>query len=125
MDALCRLIEINIVAPTYFPATPVSHLHNHTYIGALADDELKGQVNSLVKSLRSKYDGLPQSGKFATGAAVGFGTSRVAVKGAVSFVKIAGAAFVTTEVMNAVGKTRFESAIGIMCSDFFLFVHDH
>ena len=105
MDALCRLIEITVVSHTYFPATPVSHLHNHTYTGALADDELKGQVNSLVKSLRSKYDGLPQSGKFATGAAVGFGTSRVAVKGAVSFVKIAGAAFVTTEVMNAVGKT--------------------
>lgn len=69
----------------------------------MADDDLKAQANKLLKKLRAKYKEFPPTGQFATGAAVGFGTSRVAVKGAVSFVKIAGVAFVTTEVLNAAG----------------------
>mmetsp|Transcript_22798 Transcript_22798/g.63603 ORF Transcript_22798/g.63603 Transcript_22798/m.63603 type:complete len:160 (-) Transcript_22798:1476-1955(-) len=52
---------------------------------------------------KEKYDGLPESGKFATGAAIGFGGSRVAVNSAVGVVKFAGAAFVASEVLNAAG----------------------
>ena len=48
----------------------------------------------MFSYLRAKYDDLPEKGKFATGAAVGFGGSRVAIKSAVSVVKVAGAAFI-------------------------------
>jgi hypothetical protein len=60
-----------------------------------ADDDFNAQAAGFLKSLREKYDALPESGKFATGACIGFGGSRLAVKSAVSVVKIAGAAFVT------------------------------
>lgn len=46
---------------------------------------------------------MPDKGKFATGAVVGFGASRIAIKSAVGVVKVAGAAFIATEVLNAVG----------------------
>jgi hypothetical protein len=49
---------------------------------------------SLMGYLRSKYDDLPEKGKFATGGLLGFGVSRMAIKSAVSVVKIAGAAFI-------------------------------
>eukprot|EP00980_Cylindrotheca_fusiformis_P030800 scaffold25436_cov127-Cylindrotheca_fusiformis.AAC.8 len=53
--------------------------------------------------LKQKYEELPESGKFATGAVAGFGVSRVALNSAVTVVKCAGAAFVATEAMNAAG----------------------
>ena len=56
---------------------------------AHADD-----ASNVFSYLREKYDELPENGKFATGALVGFGGSRVAIKSAVSVVKVAGAAFI-------------------------------
>jgi hypothetical protein len=53
--------------------------------------------------LKQKYDDLPDNGKLATGAIAGFAVSRVAIKSAVTVVKVAGAAFVATEAMNAAG----------------------
>lgn len=64
-----------------------------------ADDD----ESNLLKYLRTKYDTLPTKGKFAAGAAVGFGTSRIVIKSAVGVVKVAGAAFIATEVLNAAG----------------------
>jgi hypothetical protein len=58
-----------------------------------ADDE-GITAAGLTSYLRSKYDDLPEQGKFATGAALGFGGSRIVVKSAASVVKVAGAAFV-------------------------------
>ena len=51
-------------------------------------------AESLVSQLKEKYDELPDKGKFATGAFAGFVGSRMAVKSAVSIVKVAGAAFI-------------------------------
>jgi hypothetical protein len=50
--------------------------------------------NDVLSYLREKYDEMPEKGKFATGAAVGFGSSRIAIKSAVGVVKVAGAAFI-------------------------------
>jgi hypothetical protein len=52
------------------------------------------RAQSLVAQLKEKYDELPDNGKFATGAFAGFVGSRIAVKSAVSIVKVAGAAFI-------------------------------
>ena len=57
----------------------------------------------LYDYLKQKYDDLPDNGKLATGAVAGFGVSRVAIKSAVTVVKVAGAAFVATEALNAAG----------------------
>lgn len=56
---------------------------------AAADDG-----KNVFSYLREKYDELPEKGKFATGAVLGFGGSRVAIKSAVTVVKVAGAAFI-------------------------------
>mmetsp|Transcript_22767 Transcript_22767/g.49534 ORF Transcript_22767/g.49534 Transcript_22767/m.49534 type:complete len:171 (+) Transcript_22767:155-667(+) len=60
-------------------------------------------LEKWVSSAREQYENLPDQGKFATAAVVGFTTSKVAVNSAVKFVKIAGAAFVATEVLEAAG----------------------
>ena len=60
-------------------------------------------LQKWAKNARNQYDKLPDQGKFATGAVVGYTTSKVVVKSAVKFVKIAGAAFVATEVLEATG----------------------
>lgn len=57
----------------------------------MADDD---GSNSILSHLRQKYDELPEKGKFAAGALVGFSGSRIAIKSAVTVVKVAGAAFV-------------------------------
>jgi hypothetical protein len=62
---------------------------------SLAAGAKAGDSPNLAQYLREKYDDLPEKGKFAAGAAAGFGVSRVAVKSAVGIVKIAGAAYVT------------------------------
>eukprot|EP00562_Extubocellulus_spinifer_P007479 CAMPEP_0178505422 /NCGR_PEP_ID=MMETSP0696-20121128/19121_1 /TAXON_ID=265572 /ORGANISM="Extubocellulus spinifer, Strain CCMP396" /LENGTH=142 /DNA_ID=CAMNT_0020134729 /DNA_START=81 /DNA_END=509 /DNA_ORIENTATION=- len=55
------------------------------------------------QSLRDQYDSLPPKGKFATGAVVGFVGAKIAVGSAVKAAKVAGAAFIASEVMNAAG----------------------
>jgi hypothetical protein len=60
-------------------------------------------LQNWLSTARKHYDKLPEQGKFATGAVVGFTTSKVAVRSAVKFVKIAGAAFVATEMLEAAG----------------------
>ena len=60
---------------------------------------LQGWLNTA----RDQYDNLPDQGKFATGAVVGFTSSKIAVKSAVRLVKLAGATFVATEMLEAAG----------------------
>ncbi|VEU33554.1 unnamed protein product [Pseudo-nitzschia multistriata] len=67
------------------------------------DVDPKKILEKWVSTAREQYNGLPDQGKFATGAVVGFTTSKVVVNSAVKFVKVAGAAFVATEVLEAVG----------------------
>lgn len=62
-----------------------------------------GPFQSTYDYLKQKYDDLPENGKLATGAVAGYGVSRVAIKSAVTVVKVAGAAFVATEALNAAG----------------------
>ncbi len=57
-------------------------------------EEIEEAVEEVYVAGKNLYDKLPPSGKFAAGAGVGFVGSRVAVKSAVSGVKVAGAAFI-------------------------------
>ena len=54
-----------------------------------ADDnaDLKRQADGLVSSLKEKYESLPPTGKFATGAVFGFTGSRVVTRSAMTVVK--------------------------------------
>jgi hypothetical protein len=63
-----------------------------TSVKAVTDDDLT--VKKFWGYLRGKYDALPEKGKFATGAALGFGGSRLAVNSAVGVVKLGGAVFI-------------------------------
>ena len=65
-------------------------------------------LQQWVSQARTQYDNLPDQGKFATGAVVGYTTSKLAVRSAVKFVKIAGATFVATEVLDAAGIFEIE-----------------
>lgn len=67
------------------------------------DVDAKEILEKWISVARNQYDNLPDQGKFATGAVVGFTSSKVAVNSAVRFVKIAGATFVATEVLEAAG----------------------
>jgi hypothetical protein len=58
-----------------------------------ADDD-RNKVEEFIVRLRAKYDNLPETGRFATGAFIGFGGSRIIVNSAVGVVKMAGAAFI-------------------------------
>jgi hypothetical protein len=58
-----------------------------------ADDD-RSNKDGIVQSLKKLYGDLPPHGKMATGAFVGFASSRVAVKTAVGGLKMAGAAFI-------------------------------
>ena len=69
----------------------------------LSPTKADNPLSSPYQYLKEKYDDLPENGKFATGAIAGFGVSRVAIKSATKVVKIAGAAFVATEALNAAG----------------------
>ena len=60
-------------------------------------------LQNMLSNARKNYDKLPDQAKFATGAAVGFTTSKLAVRSAVKFVKIAGAAFIVTAMLEAHG----------------------
>lgn len=70
--------------------------------GTIENDPTETLQNWL-STARNKYDTLPEQGKFATGAVIGFTTSKIAVRSAVKFVKIAGATFVATEMLEAAG----------------------
>lgn len=74
-------------------------------------------MQKWVVTARQQYDKLPDQGKFATGAVVGFTTSKLAVRSAVKFVKIAGAAFVATEVLEAAGILEMDSFTGTESSE--------
>ena len=67
------------------------------------ENDPKEIAQKWVLRAREQYEGLTDQGKFATGAVVGFTSSKLAVNSAVKFVKIAGAAFVATEVLEAAG----------------------
>jgi len=54
-------------------------------------------------SLKKQYDSLTPKGKFATGAVVGFVSAKAAVGLTVKSLKVAGATFVVTEVMDTAG----------------------
>ena len=87
------------------PSTTMKTLLSRTWLSALlvvllaltspvqADDD-SNTFQEYLGQLRAKYDALPETGKFATGAFLGFGGSRIAVNSAVGVVKIAGAAFI-------------------------------
>lgn len=60
-------------------------------------------IKKFLSGLKEKYDTLDDRAQFATGAAIGFGGARTLTKSAVGVVKICGAAFVATEVLNACG----------------------
>jgi hypothetical protein len=47
-----------------------------------------------VAFLKKKYDNLPDTGKFAVGAAVGYSGSRLVVRTAVGVIKVAGVTFI-------------------------------
>ena len=53
--------------------------------------------------IREKYEELPPAGKFAACAAIGFCGSRAALKTFVGAAKVAGAAFIATEVLSMSG----------------------
>jgi hypothetical protein len=57
-------------------------------------EEIEEALEEAYEQGKSLYDKLPPQGKFAVGAGVGLVGSRVAVKTAVSGVKVAGAAFI-------------------------------
>ena len=73
------------------------------------EDDRKEIIQKWVSSAREQYEALPDQGKFATGAVIGYSTSKLAVNSAVKFVKIAGAAFVATEVLEAAGILDMET----------------
>mmetsp|Transcript_11484 Transcript_11484/g.27083 ORF Transcript_11484/g.27083 Transcript_11484/m.27083 type:complete len:163 (-) Transcript_11484:191-679(-) len=56
-----------------------------------------------AQSLKDQYDSLSPKGKFAVGAGVGYVGAKVVVGSAVKAIKVAGAAFIASEVMNAAG----------------------
>ncbi|KAG7337080.1 hypothetical protein IV203_008176 [Nitzschia inconspicua] len=72
-------------------------------VRAASDDDTFGDVKKWYNQAKESYENLPDQGKFATGAVCGFGASKVVVNSAVKFVKLAGAAFIATEVLEAVG----------------------
>ena len=57
-------------------------------------EEIGDALGGVYEKGKNLYDNLPPGGKFAAGAGAGFVGSRVAVNGATSAVKVAGAAFI-------------------------------
>ena len=52
------------------------------------------RADDVFSYLKEKYEELPEKGRFAAGAVAGFVGSRVAVKSAVTVIKVAGAAYI-------------------------------
>ncbi|CAJ1966896.1 unnamed protein product [Cylindrotheca closterium] len=87
-------------------ATISKTLYSIVLLLALLASTTRAEESSFKNTydyLKKKYDDLPENGKLATGAVAGYGVSRVAIKSAVTVVKVAGAAFVATEALNAAG----------------------
>ena len=59
----------------------------------ISDVAAEGVGRGMLDSLKESYDELPDSGKFVTGAAIGFTVTRFTVNKVVSVVKLAGATF--------------------------------
>lgn len=57
--------------------------------------------DDVFSYLKEKYDEMPEKGRFAAGAVVGFVGSRVAIKSAVSVIKVAGAAYIAYVKLNS------------------------
>mmetsp|Transcript_15129 Transcript_15129/g.24483 ORF Transcript_15129/g.24483 Transcript_15129/m.24483 type:complete len:166 (-) Transcript_15129:268-765(-) len=74
-----------------------------TAVVAAEDEDVATSVKRWASQVREQYEQLPDQGKFVTGAVVGYGASKLVVRSAVRVVKIAGAAFIATEVLEAVG----------------------
>ena len=70
---------------------------------AQESDDIKSPIESITVPLKQQFDALPPKGKFATGAFVGFAATRVAIKTTTGILKIAGATFVASEVLNRAG----------------------
>uniref|UniRef100_A0A7S2III9 Uncharacterized protein n=1 Tax=Helicotheca tamesis TaxID=374047 RepID=A0A7S2III9_9STRA len=62
-----------------------------------------GMVKQAVEPLQEKYIDLPPKGKFASGAFVGFAASRMTVKAVVKGMKITGAFYIASEVLDYTG----------------------
>merc|ERR1711862_812662 len=61
------------------------------------------QCENALTSIKKKFDTLPKPAKVGVGAAAGFVGSRFALRTVVTTAKIAGAAFVVSEVMHITG----------------------
>jgi hypothetical protein len=57
----------------------------------------------IFDTMKETYEDLPPPGKFAAGAVLGFTGTRFVVNKAVGIAKIAGAAFIASEALNAAG----------------------
>ena len=69
-------------------------LASSSYAEKSTKDEDKTTLKVYIAQIRDEYEKFPDKGKFVTGAVIGFGASKMVVKSAVTFVKVAGAAFV-------------------------------
>uniref|UniRef100_A0A6V2PN63 PS II complex 12 kDa extrinsic protein n=1 Tax=Ditylum brightwellii TaxID=49249 RepID=A0A6V2PN63_9STRA len=65
-----------------------------------------GIVLSAVEPFQEKYSALPPKGKLASGAFVGYVGSRLTVRAVVSAIKISGAAYIASEVLDYTGYLR-------------------
>lgn len=57
-------------------------------------EDTKSTVQNYVDDLKATYENLPPAGKFGTGLAAAFVTTRTAVRTAVGAAKIAGATYI-------------------------------
>mmetsp|Transcript_16099 Transcript_16099/g.18047 ORF Transcript_16099/g.18047 Transcript_16099/m.18047 type:complete len:170 (-) Transcript_16099:48-557(-) len=86
-------------------ATTLLVVYNNAATGVSAMKSNNGNeyMKGVFGSLKDHYDHLSVNGKCATCAALGFTGSRLVVKSSMTVVKVAGAAFIATEVMEAFG----------------------
>ena len=52
------------------------------------------RADNVFSYLKEKYEEMPEKGRFAAGAAAGFVGSRIALRSAVTVIKVAGAAYI-------------------------------
>ncbi len=64
------------------------------FVTVLLTTSSSAKGDDIVAYLKEKYEEMPEKGRFAAGAVAGFVGSRVAIKSAVSVIKVAGAAYV-------------------------------
>ncbi|KAL7569094.1 hypothetical protein ACA910_016929 [Epithemia clementina (nom. ined.)] len=68
-------------------------------------------AESVLSSIREKYDKLGPKSKFAVGAAGGFVATRIALGTAMTAVKVGALAYVTSEVLHQTGLLDVKDAI--------------